>query len=343
MLERNGLDRNLLGASAGSSSRATALAGAAGLVPAAGRRCRRAGAPAAVLDRCSIRWAGASGDQPVLVRGTARTCLARISPDREHGGAAAAPPRAGARLAAPEPAAAGHRPASPHRRSRGLSRRNAALAHFLAGYGNLENPVDRVLDHYIRHCAIAMSCAELAMAGGFFARHGVRRTLELAGRRDLNLRLATDHSAAAQDRSVTGRWDRPGHCVPALSADGPVDGDVVRGTRRPVTGFGRRPQADAKHRTRTAAHTSARSEDGAAAAQAKIPVTTPAWRCPTGQVRRRHETRPGCIARSPAGRGWQCPGSTSRWRAKSSPARTVMISSPGSAARHRHAARSPCA
>jgi glutaminase len=53
--------------------------------------------------------------------------------------------------------------------------RNAALAHFLASYGNLENPVDRVLDHYIRHCAIAMSCAELALAGGFLARHGVRR------------------------------------------------------------------------------------------------------------------------------------------------------------------------
>ena len=53
--------------------------------------------------------------------------------------------------------------------------RNAALAHFLASYGNLENPVGSVLDHYARHCAIAMSCAELALAGGFLARHGVRR------------------------------------------------------------------------------------------------------------------------------------------------------------------------
>jgi glutaminase len=52
--------------------------------------------------------------------------------------------------------------------------RNAALAHFLASYGNLENPVDSVLDHYVRHCAIAMSCAELAVAGGFLARRGVR-------------------------------------------------------------------------------------------------------------------------------------------------------------------------
>ncbi len=40
--------------------------------------------------------------------------------------------------------------------------RNAALAHFMASYGNLVNPVATVLDHYVRHCAIAMSCRELA-------------------------------------------------------------------------------------------------------------------------------------------------------------------------------------
>jgi hypothetical protein len=62
--------------------------------------------------------------------------------------------------------------------------RNAALAHFLASYGNLENPVGRVLDHYVRHCAIAMSCAELALAGGFLARHGVRRDGSLVSRSD---------------------------------------------------------------------------------------------------------------------------------------------------------------
>jgi glutaminase len=52
--------------------------------------------------------------------------------------------------------------------------RNAALAHFMASYKNLENPVDAVLDHYTRHCAISMSCSELARAGLFLARHGVR-------------------------------------------------------------------------------------------------------------------------------------------------------------------------
>ena len=45
--------------------------------------------------------------------------------------------------------------------------------------------VGRVLDHYVRHCAIAMSCAELALAGGFLARHGVRRDgSRLVSRRD---------------------------------------------------------------------------------------------------------------------------------------------------------------
>ncbi len=52
--------------------------------------------------------------------------------------------------------------------------RNAALAHFMASYKNLDNPVDAVLDHYVRHCAITMSCRELARAGLFLARHGVR-------------------------------------------------------------------------------------------------------------------------------------------------------------------------
>jgi glutaminase len=52
--------------------------------------------------------------------------------------------------------------------------RNAALAHFMASYGNLENPVDAVLDHYFRQCALTMSCADLAKAGLFLARHGQR-------------------------------------------------------------------------------------------------------------------------------------------------------------------------
>ncbi|MBP2405109.1 Thermolabile glutaminase [Streptomyces netropsis] len=52
--------------------------------------------------------------------------------------------------------------------------RNAALAHFMASYGNLDNPVPAVLEHYFWQCSIEMSCRDLALAGGFLARHGLR-------------------------------------------------------------------------------------------------------------------------------------------------------------------------
>lgn len=52
--------------------------------------------------------------------------------------------------------------------------RNAALAHFMASYGNMDNPVPTLLDHYFWQCSIEMSCADLARAGRFLARHGLR-------------------------------------------------------------------------------------------------------------------------------------------------------------------------
>lgn len=53
--------------------------------------------------------------------------------------------------------------------------RNRSLAHLLASYGVLDNPVDDVLHHYVRQCSIAMSCTDLARAGGFLAGGGVGR------------------------------------------------------------------------------------------------------------------------------------------------------------------------
>ncbi len=52
---------------------------------------------------------------------------------------------------------------------------NAALAHFMAAHGNMDNPVAPVLDHYVRQCAVRLSCDELARAALFLARHGRRR------------------------------------------------------------------------------------------------------------------------------------------------------------------------
>ncbi len=52
--------------------------------------------------------------------------------------------------------------------------RNAALAHFMAAYGNITTPVPELLTAYFRQCSLEASCADLALAGSFLARHGVR-------------------------------------------------------------------------------------------------------------------------------------------------------------------------
>ncbi|WP_328766163.1 glutaminase [Streptomyces sp. NBC_00286] len=52
--------------------------------------------------------------------------------------------------------------------------RNAALGHFMASYGNIGNPVPVLLEQYFRQCSIEASCADLALATGFLARHGLR-------------------------------------------------------------------------------------------------------------------------------------------------------------------------
>ncbi|MFJ9552056.1 glutaminase [Streptomyces erythrochromogenes] len=52
--------------------------------------------------------------------------------------------------------------------------RISALAHLLADYGRLDNPVDTVLRHYFWQCSLTMSCQDLALASGFLARHGLR-------------------------------------------------------------------------------------------------------------------------------------------------------------------------
>ncbi|WP_083449791.1 glutaminase [Luteipulveratus mongoliensis] len=52
--------------------------------------------------------------------------------------------------------------------------RNASLAHLMASYGNLDNPVPNVLDNYIEQCALTMSCHDLALAARFLVRGGVR-------------------------------------------------------------------------------------------------------------------------------------------------------------------------
>lgn len=53
------------------------------------------------------------------------------------------------------------------------SSRNAAMAHFMKSFGNLNNKVGEVLHAYCHHCAIEMCCVELARAVCFLANRGV--------------------------------------------------------------------------------------------------------------------------------------------------------------------------
>jgi glutaminase len=50
--------------------------------------------------------------------------------------------------------------------------RNIALANYMKSYGVLDNPVEYTLGVYYHHCAIAMSCVQLAKAGRFLAQYG---------------------------------------------------------------------------------------------------------------------------------------------------------------------------
>ena len=51
--------------------------------------------------------------------------------------------------------------------------RNAAAAYLMQAFGNFHNEVERVLRSYFHHCALAMSCVDLARACGFLANQGV--------------------------------------------------------------------------------------------------------------------------------------------------------------------------
>ena len=50
--------------------------------------------------------------------------------------------------------------------------RNRSLANYMKAFDVLENPVDYTLGVYFHHCAIAMSCRQLALAGRFLAHSG---------------------------------------------------------------------------------------------------------------------------------------------------------------------------
>jgi glutaminase len=58
--------------------------------------------------------------------------------------------------------------------------RNIALANYMKSFNVLDNPVDFTLGVYFHHCAIAMSCRQLAMAGRFLVHLGRNPSTGLA-------------------------------------------------------------------------------------------------------------------------------------------------------------------
>ena len=50
--------------------------------------------------------------------------------------------------------------------------RNTALANYMKSFGLIESPVDFTLGVYFHHCAITMSCRQLALAGRYLAHSG---------------------------------------------------------------------------------------------------------------------------------------------------------------------------
>lgn len=50
--------------------------------------------------------------------------------------------------------------------------RNAAMAYLMQSFGNFHNDVEAVLRSYFHHCALRMSCADLARAFSFLANRG---------------------------------------------------------------------------------------------------------------------------------------------------------------------------
>ncbi|WP_010487757.1 glutaminase B [Pseudomonas sp. S9] len=70
--------------------------------------------------------------------------------------------------------------------------RNAAAAYLMQSFGNFHNDVDSVLRSYFNHCALRMSCVDLAHAFSFLANQGVSR---LSGERVMSPRQVTQINA----------------------------------------------------------------------------------------------------------------------------------------------------
>ncbi|AWG20416.1 glutaminase [Flavobacterium faecale] len=56
---------------------------------------------------------------------------------------------------------------------KGVGYRNYALINMMKSFGNIQNPIDEVMDFYFKICSLSMSCAQLSKTFLFFANDGV--------------------------------------------------------------------------------------------------------------------------------------------------------------------------
>lgn len=101
--------------------------------------------------------------------------------------------------------------------------RNAALAHLMKSFDNVEAEVDDVLAHYFFQCSLEMSCRELASSLLFLANRGVH---PLSGEQVTSPRDAHRVNAIL---STSGMYDQSGHFAfsVGLPAKSGVGGGIV--------------------------------------------------------------------------------------------------------------------
>lgn len=100
--------------------------------------------------------------------------------------------------------------------------RNAAMANFLKSFGHLENSPEAVLDAYVHHCSLAMSCRELAQTFMYLANHEATSHGEIT--------IAANHARYINSLMLTcGTYDEAGNFTYRVGLPGKsgVGGGIV--------------------------------------------------------------------------------------------------------------------
>ncbi len=87
--------------------------------------------------------------------------------------------------------------------------RNLALANYMRSFGNIHQSVERTLGLYVHHCALAMNCRQLAMAGRYLMNGG--RIPQSGPQTGQNPATATSIVSAQRARRINALMMTCGH------------------------------------------------------------------------------------------------------------------------------------